>query len=540
MSEILTSAEIWKDFDAEKDNLNVKQLNEVITDGIATKAVYFTGRTFGETESRVYAEICQKTTKSTKPAVLLIDDFSKPINHDELVFWAKNGFVAMSVDFVGEQADSSYTLYPEQVSYANNANGVSIYNVDNGVANTRLYEYAVNARRAITYLLAEENVQTVSVLSVGEGYKIGAMVLAFDDRVSNGAVVLGALSDHHPDESLQITGEDMAEVLAKKDRAQVWMAGLAPQSYNLHITKPVYVVGSANSVKLNTSELCRDFERLNDQSRLLVLPTAMDYVPDDYVVDIVRFMKGTPSVTDLDLTITCTDGEVTANVTTNTSRRNVSVWYCRDITKNGKHWLPAMLKTTEEGYSATLEMCEENCEGAIFAIADSDISVSTAVIPFKATNQLSLKKSSNILYAGTSVMKFLPYDFSGKWHGKANPISQCEGYLGIKGTKGNSIATLALCDKSVRYKLPLTLSFDVCCNVKQTMTVVAVTGFGSQNERYLQQIQLVGDGKWQKIVVEQSNFRDPQDLHLLSAEEKVDLIAFCCDEDFIINNICLV
>ena len=104
--EILTTQALWENYNPAEEPLEANVFKTVEKDGLVTKQLYFTGRTVNnDVKTRVYAVVCHKNTHSVKQGVLLIGDYRKPINLGDLEELAKQGFVAMAIDFAGRNPD---------------------------------------------------------------------------------------------------------------------------------------------------------------------------------------------------------------------------------------------------------------------------------------------------------------------------------------------------------------------------------------------------------------------------------------------------
>ena len=152
MDNVLNSHTLWEGFDPSAEQLDVVVLSQTKTDNnVVIKSVYFTGRALQNgMKSRVYAQICYKATCKSKPAVLVVSNYSHPIDIDALTDIASRGMVAMSIDLAGRREQGLHTLYPEQLDYCNEDVAHSIFEITNTPRETKLFEYALNCRRAIT------------------------------------------------------------------------------------------------------------------------------------------------------------------------------------------------------------------------------------------------------------------------------------------------------------------------------------------------------------------------------------------------------
>ena len=90
---LLSPQMLWSDFDPKAEPLDKQTYRKFEADGITTEELYFTGRTLPNgAKSRVFAVVCYKSTRSSKPALLVINEPSKAIDVEELQYWAKQGY----------------------------------------------------------------------------------------------------------------------------------------------------------------------------------------------------------------------------------------------------------------------------------------------------------------------------------------------------------------------------------------------------------------------------------------------------------------
>ncbi len=547
MEKILTSTVLWQDFDAAAEDLDVNILNVVETDEFVTKSVFFTGRKVVDGETRVFAKVCAKTGKNPKQAVLLIDDYTKPIDESELQFWASNGFVAMAVDFVGRIKKGAYTLYPQSLDYCNADVAKGYFEFGETVKESKIYEYALNCMRAITYLLQEVKVKAISVVTVRKGARVGVIVLGTDTRVTNGTVVFNGLYDEYPpyketgkNDVDEWDGKALEERLAYEDRSQSWTTGLAPQTYAMQIKAPIYFVLSANSPSVDVYGANKMFYRLNSESKLLMLPLVLDCVPDDSMQSIVKWCKGGTVADDVVLKqFTNESGDNFVLVKSKLPVSKLTLWYTRNVADRAKNWVTAPLKKTEDGYVAELDVFSANSGLLAFVAASGTVNCTTSLCEMKVIKPRKIKIPTRSLYVGTGECNLVPMSTNGVWHGQQNSVSYTTGYLNIKGAKSKGLATFATNDTSVRRSENFTVSFDICCDIQQNIRVLALTGFGEENSVYSYSVQLAGDGKWQRITVEANKFKTEEGRQM-NEDAYVQMLAFESDSEFIINNIFLV
>lgn len=545
MENILTSQTLWENFDPEAEQLESDTIKIRQQDGVTVKQLYFTGRTLEHGQTRVFATVCYCGETVGKRAVLVIDDYAKQVNVNLLADLAQRGFVAMAVDLAGRKNLGLYTLYSQQLEYCNADCNISIFDIQDTPQNTKLYEFAVCCRRAITYLMREENVASVSVLANGTGTHVGIIVLGSDSRIERGVLLFGNLYKDFPAPRQDVIlggddDEDLQRHLAYDEKRQMWTLGLAPQIYFSQIQVPLYIVNSANSENVDILQTSRTFARVHSDSRLLILPTGMDYLNTQYTQSAVRWLCGQQADKPPELKAhTDSDGDLYLSVATDKLGEQVSVWYCADNAGHARHWTKAELTQQDGEYIAKPIMYSPKCTLLAFALFDGEIAISTCITEQKSVTE-NVKKSNNLIFSGNLNQTLVPVSINGDWWNVDLKPTLDKGYLNIWGAKGKALATFAVSDNSIRINPSFTVGFDICCNVRQQLTIVAVCGFGEENDKYIQSATVAGSGKWERLTFDKENFHRTLDGKQLSVGERVDMLMVYADNEFIINNIFLV
>ena len=549
MEKFLTSAAVWQDFDPQAEPLETNVLKTEEVDGLICETVYFTGRTVQDGKTRVLGKVCYKSTKSVKPAVLLIDSYKRPIDEEELKYWAQNGFVAMAIDYAGRCTNGLCTLYPTSLDHCNGDVAQGYFQVGENAKQSKIYDYALNSMRAITYLIKEKKVKSVSVVTVKKGTSVGAIVLGTDKRIKNGAVVFGSLHREYPpyvgdadDQALELADDELTKRLQYEEQRQMWTAAIAPQSYAMQTTVPVYIVCSAVSPYVDALSTDKMYDRLNDDSRMLLLPDVLDYLPDNYTQSIVKWLKGATVQEQVTLShFVDEQGNQCIKVLAPVESNNVELWYCRNPKDRARNWVQAPLKKTEYGFVGQLDVYSQNCKLVAFALVHGDVDITTELCEVDVVGAKRIKTPVRSVYSGSNKDHMIPVCKRNlSWHGDKDKVTYCKGYLDIEGAKGVGLATFALNDPCVQGVDTFMVSFDVCCKVVQTLRVYATCDFAGTNETYVQRVQLMGDGKWQRVTMEYSNFHAVTDSRQMTDDEHVQVLYFIADEEFIINNVFLV
>lgn len=545
--EILNPQALWENYDptAEPLELNVFKTEE--RDGLIIKRMYFTGRSVDVNQkTRVYATVCHKNTNPAKQAVLFVGDYKQPINLGELEQLARSGFVAMAIDFAGRSDVGMYTAYPECLKYCNAKDAKDLFDVTTNARETKIYEYALNCRRAITYLLAQEKIKGVSLITAGRGVFVGVIVMGVDSRLSNGAVLFGALNCDYPEDDFADSvdtndAQSLNRHLEYDIRRQCWTVGLAPQTYAMQIKIPVYVINSANSNFVDIEQVNKTNSRMNHSCRFLTLPNAIDYVTDKYFDGLVRWLKGAQTTVTQPLTsVVDENGEYFVRIHTSSSITKTSLWYCANPRGRAKYWRCAKLTRDGEYYLAKLDLYERENNIIAFCVTDREVATSTPLFYDKVTLARAKVVNKNI-FSGNGALYMIRLDDVGRCLNVNLEQQLAEGYLGILGAKGRALGTFAICDTTLRKNSSITLGIDVCCKVKQTLTVTAVCQFADEREeKFIQTKPLDGAGKWQRITIERESFRRAVDGKQISDSDTIDMIVMSADEEFILNNVFLV
>ena len=541
--ELLTNKTLWEGFDPSAEQLDVTVAKVVTDDQLTFKKIYFTGRTFASgRKTRVCANICQPNKKSSK-AVLLVSNSNGSTHDEELKNIAQNGFLAMWVDINGRTENGCGTMYPEEVSYCNAVENKDIFYFGETARESKLYEQSLCYMRAITYLVGEEKVKTISVVTIGECSTIGAIVCAQDKRVTNGLFMFGRLHIDYPQADCAVDNNaTLQEQFAYEDKRQAWTMGLAPQSYAMNITVPVYVVNSANSHAVDIVEISNVYNRVNEQSRLLIVPDMFDCLDLRYIKSAIAWCKGTNVKEDYDLSYFVEDGNYFVKLQTSAKIGNCTIWYCTNANSRAKHWKNAQLQKGEDGYIAKLDLYQENCNVVAFAQINGKVIISSTLLEISVNDAQNVKIPNSIVYTGEGDYHLMSAGAEGAWmFTNAQPKTQ-KGYLGIVGTEGNCLATFALCDASVKKNSSFAVTFDICATTQSMLTVAVVCNYGQSNDAYIAKVELVGDGKWQRVTFDASDFRSNNSAlgKAMTDEQTPQLLVLKSDQTFLVNNIILV
>jgi hypothetical protein len=546
MDRIKTPKMLWEGFDPEALPLDVSEMATVSAGDLVEKSLYFTGETVGAGCTRVFAKVVAKATTTSKPALIIVGRPDKPISDSELRYWAGLGYVALGIDYRGFCEYGRYTIYPQALSYCNYTD--DDFAVYGDAADTKWYHYAVSTMRAVTYLKSAFRITKVNILTVGKGSYIGLMAMAIDRRIDKGSIVFGNLNirpEGYADLAKETNAAAMEEVVASNENLDIWLLGVAPQSYVPLIEAPLYVIAAGNSFEVDVKTLSATYVRTNDDSRLLILPDAFDYLSNNITAGISKWFKGAAVADDIEIEeggVDPSNGALRIKLTASLAKDDtLELWYCTNGDNVGKNWQMATLTEVGGEFFADIDLFQEDSTVLLVGVKQSAVSVSSAILTVDtAGRKFATKTPTALLYNGETNFKFVPMSVSDEWHGVELQLATAKGYLGIRGTKGRAFATFALTDSSVLHEGKDTISFDVQCCERQTMNVYHVVNMGKTNDVFAAKVTLAGDGKWQKITLDHSEFKNVAGGYSLDKQAKVDICEFVADQKFIINNIYIV
>ena len=116
---ILTPTALWKNFIL-ADEVSATVIQERKRGNVVLSKLYIDGRSVGKEKVKIYAELVRNVKNKTAPAIILLEDFA--INKDKKLVKSllSNGYSVLTVDLFGSnEGKERFTIYPDQISYAN-------------------------------------------------------------------------------------------------------------------------------------------------------------------------------------------------------------------------------------------------------------------------------------------------------------------------------------------------------------------------------------------------------------------------------------
>ena len=179
MSNILTPISLWKNFD-DTLPLNCKILGEKVDGEVKIQYLRFDGRDTGKGRVSIFGAYAEPINSTCLDCILILPDSLETVNEDLLKFFVGKGYSAFMVDYRGKvEGVENYTIYPENVSYANLAQaGRRKDFVDESADKTSWYEWVSVGRYAYKYLNERLNGGNIGVVGIRDGGEIAWKLIA--------------------------------------------------------------------------------------------------------------------------------------------------------------------------------------------------------------------------------------------------------------------------------------------------------------------------------------------------------------------------
>ncbi len=255
---ILTPITLWKDFGDELITETASR-EERCEDGIKYEYVNFYGRKTGKGRVLIYGVLAVSCENPSKDCLLLLQDSATDINEKTLAYFVDKGYSVLCVDYAGRRDGcEKFTVYPEDVAYANLAN--CRYNknhVQETAKETCWYEWTAVGAYARLYLSDRFATENIGLIGIGDGGEIAwklAYVAAFSCAIAVNACGWKAYR-----RISKFNGGDPNF----DDSDYKFVAGLDSQSYAPYVKCPMMLLCSTGDENFNYDRAYDTFSRIN-------------------------------------------------------------------------------------------------------------------------------------------------------------------------------------------------------------------------------------------------------------------------------------
>lgn len=541
------STELWADFSPTQEPTDISLAKSQNENGIVIEQIYFTGRTIKEGQkSRVFATVAYKE-KNTQ-AILVVQPPQDKIDVDCLKKFAERGFIAMSVDFFGEQLNGEkFTVYPSGIEYANyKKGGRHLTHADVSVKQTCWYEYSISVMRAVTVLLEQYCASNVSLLSVKEGSRMAIHAIAVDKRPLTAIITFGKLRENWQDDEAETEEADVKAQLMQVEEQERWLLGICPQSYLPQIEAPIYVVEGGNCGYIDTENHAALLMCSNENSRYVIFPECTGKITHRMRKSICQWIElcreNAEPMVEPKLSYTARNGKLCVGVKSKADL--IETYYVRSGPARAFNWIKAESQLRETGALAELELKDAREHVGVFASAYSDglwlSSSAEFIVPqkqFEEENFKTIKGGKLIYQSGHGEEQFVPVQLGESINAETSEISVSKGAMDIKGVSGSHFGTFVLSEKLLVFSSDSVLMLDVYSKAKQTLTVSVVTNWADENQKiFIKTVELCGGEFWQKISISLNSMKSAEG-ESLQQQDKAQLLAFDAESDVTVNNL---
>ena len=259
MSNILTPVSLWKNFD---DTLPVQAeiTGESTEDGIKTQYLSFYGRETGAGRVKIYAAFAQDTTAPADDAVILLPDSSGSVDGALMNFFVRRGYSVLMPDDRGKtEGAENYTVYPENVAYANySERGRYRDFADEDALHTSWYEWVAVAKYCYNYLKERGGVNKIGVVGLRDGGEIGWKLATIADLACLVTVCAAGWMTYG---GYHKFGGQEPQFDEERHR---FIAGIDSQAYAPFVRCPVLMLCSTNDERFDYDRAYDTFSRINE------------------------------------------------------------------------------------------------------------------------------------------------------------------------------------------------------------------------------------------------------------------------------------
>ena len=260
MSNILTPVSLWKNFDDSLDTQPQTVLQKV-EDGVKTEFMYIPGRETGSGRVKIFAAFACGESSVSDDAVLLLPHSDGTIDQALMNYFVKRGYSVLMVDYRGAaEGAENFTVYPEEVSYANLSQcGRHKDYVDEDAIHTSWYEWVAVARYAFTYLSRRGDIKKIGAVGMRDGGEIVWKLAATADLAC--AVTVCAAGWQAYRGYYKFGSEEPA----LDDERYRFIAGIDSQAYAPFVRCPVLMLCSTNDELFDYDRAYDTFSRINEK-----------------------------------------------------------------------------------------------------------------------------------------------------------------------------------------------------------------------------------------------------------------------------------
>ncbi|HOO22585.1 MAG TPA: hypothetical protein PKY53_02765 [Clostridia bacterium] len=281
--QLLTAPQVWAEYNAEQYDLSVKLLSE----SERRKTFSYVADKASDGDIVVQIDVYNPSYNSNK-VLLLIGEYEKAVQKEVIADLVKRGYVVCVPDYSGI-ADGTATSFPPSREYGYYAKaGDHIKKVCPTALDTSQYLYAVNIRRAISFIISHLDKKEIITVGFGLGVEVAIQAAAEDKRPIALACINGASYLEYVRHNKYGTDKEMAI----DDELMSWLTGVSSIAYAKHLNMPVLFAVGSNGTKSDIDRLSNIYNLLpHDDVRIVISPGYIDNIDNRAYNTVVAWLE---------------------------------------------------------------------------------------------------------------------------------------------------------------------------------------------------------------------------------------------------------
>jgi dienelactone hydrolase len=258
----------WEGFDPDATAFEDETLRAWTEDGISLRTFQLTAEMWEGEPVRVFGYVGIPPGEGPFPGILHIHGGGQTAFLEDVVYWCRRGYVALSFDWTGP------TEGRENVTNFGKASTNKVL-VEPTVQHSHLYHGAVIARRCLSYLARQPKVdpERLGIYGVSWGGFLTWLVNGTDPRVKTAIAIYGC------GVSLPTPGSQLRPV--PEDTQRVWFDHFEPIRYVDSQTGPLLYLGATNDFFGRMAMIGAIMGAADDRSRLAISPNTDHHITPD-------------------------------------------------------------------------------------------------------------------------------------------------------------------------------------------------------------------------------------------------------------------
>lgn len=559
---ILSAVSLWKKFNTTTP-LGASEWGESIDKAAKMKFqhVAFSGHRVSDGTVRIYAEFGRPLGDGKCPAILLLPEAGKELDHELLYYFIEKGYAVLMPDYTGKMSTDSEnctrTFYPPSLSYANfeTAGGLEFDETDKSldVEKTCWFEWTYVALFAIEYLKSRQDVTNIGVIGIRSGGEVAWKTLLSPDIKC--ALPINAAGWNSSINASKF-GENTATAMSPERHR--FIAGIESQSYAPFVKCPVLMLGALHDAEFDCDRAYDTFLRLSSEQECAILysPESGSCIGKHALTDMDLFLekhlKGREIyIPDpLNATLTEENGSIRIDVEGDEDGlvKEMGIYYAEaDVkTKSSyRDWQRICRVGKAEVHNGKFSYTVKPFAGAsavfVYAYAEyiNEFRVASKITSKKLPTPSASAIKSRMVFSGSEIDCFgvaqhEDYSVAGIFLENEAAPKLAKGYGGIQGAYSvGGIKTYKISSPQFVPSENALLEFDVYFKESGVLKVaIDLADVQLKTQRYVCKVDVAGGGKWKRIILSANDFKSENiGAPLANFSEGRALLFDCEDEE---------